>query len=149
MRCLFCGNEKTSIKDSRVNEAGERLRRRECEQCGKRFSTREQITSRLPQIVKSDERREHYSEHKLRTSIELALKKRPVATDTIDMLVARCEADMRRMAERELPASWIGQYIMDALRTMDRVAYLRYASVYRAFNDLDGFCLKYVSCTMT
>jgi transcriptional repressor NrdR len=140
MHCPFCPHEDTRVIDSRVAEDGSSIRRRrECPACGERFSTVEQAELRLPSVVKSDGRREAFDERKLRASFEKALQKRPVSAGQIDAAVMAVVNDLRKSGERELPARRIGEFVMAQLKPLDQVAYVRFASVYRSFEDVQDF----------
>lgn len=140
MHCPFCPHDDTRVIDSRVAEDGSSIRRRrECPGCGERFSTVEQAELRLPALVKSDGRREAFDERKLRTGFERALQKRPVSAGQIDLAVRAVVNDLRRSGERELPSRRVGEYVMDQLKMLDQVAYVRFASVYRSFQDVQDF----------
>lgn len=114
-------------------------RRRECEACGERFTTFERAELRLPQIIKSDGRREPFSEAKLRAGLSRALEKRPVDTASVDEVVAHIQRELRASGEREIPSRQIGEWVMHELKQLDPVAYVRFASVYRSFQDLNAF----------
>jgi transcriptional repressor NrdR len=140
MHCPFCPHEDTRVIDSRVAEDGSSIRRRrECPACGERFSTVEQVEWRLPAVVKSDGRREAFDERKLRASFEKPLQKRPVSAAQIDAAVLAVVNDVRKSGERELPARRVGEYVMAQLKLLDQVAYVRFASVYRSFEDVQDF----------
>lgn len=140
MRCPFCGHADTRVIDTRASEDGHQIRRRrECPNCGERFSTLEALELKLPQIVKHDGRREAFDERKLRTGFERALQKRPVAADTVDACVDRILQKLRRSTERELSSRQIGEWVMAELKAVDQVAYVRFASVYRRFEDVQAF----------
>ena len=140
MHCPFCQNEDTRVIDSRLTEDGSSVRRRrECEQCGERFNTYEPAELKLPTIVKSGERREMFDERKLRVSFERALQKRPVASDAVDAAVRAIVNDLRRSSEREVPSRQVGELVMRELKKLDQVAYVRFASVYRRFEDVQAF----------
>jgi transcriptional repressor NrdR len=140
MHCPFCPHDDTRVIDSRVAEDGSSIRRRrECPSCGERFSTVEQAELRLPTVVKSDGRREPFDERKLRVGFERALQKRPISAGQIDLAVRAVVNDLRRSGERELPSRRIGEYVMDQLKPLDQVAYVRFASVYRSFEDVQAF----------
>lgn len=140
MQCPFCAAEDTRVVDSRLADEGASVRRRrECPRCLERFTTFERAELQLPQIIKSDERRELFSEEKLRTGIQRALEKRPVDTDRIDALVQRIVHRMLAAGEREVPSRLIGEWVMDELKQIDGVAYVRFASVYRSFEDVRAF----------
>jgi len=140
MHCPFCQHEDTRVIDSRLADDGATVRRRrECPQCGERFNTFETAELKLPAIVKSGERRESFDERKLRTSFERALQKRPVASHDVDNSVREIINDLRRSGEREVPSRHIGELVMRELGKLDQVAYVRFASVYRRFEDVQAF----------
>ncbi len=140
MHCPFCQHEDTRVIDSRVSEDGATIRRRrECEQCGERFNTFETAELKMPAIVKTDGRREAFDERKLRTSFERPLQKRPVSAEQIDEAVRNVVVALRTAGERELPSRRIGEFVMQELRNLDQVAYVRFASVYRQFQDVEDF----------
>ncbi len=140
MHCPFCQHEDTRVIDSRLTEDGTTVRRRrECPACGERFNTFENAELKLPAIVKSDDRRENFDERKLRTGFERALQKRPVASSDIDEAVRLIMQDLRRSGEREVPARQVGDLVMRELKKLDQVAYVRFASVYRRFEDVHAF----------
>jgi transcriptional repressor NrdR len=140
MHCPFCQHEDTRVIDSRLADDGATVRRRrECPQCGERFNTFETAELKLPAIVKSGERRENFDERKLRTSFERALQKRPVASQDVDSAVREIVNDLCRSGEREVPARHIGELVMRELKKLDQVAYVRFASVYRKFEDVHAF----------
>jgi len=140
MHCPFCQHTDTRVIDSRVAEDGSTIRRRrECEKCGERFNTFETAELKLPTVVKSADRREAFDERKLRTSFERALQKRPVAADAVDAAVKEIVNDLRRSSEREISSRHIGELVMRELKKLDHVAYVRFASVYRSFEDVQAF----------
>jgi transcriptional repressor NrdR len=140
MHCPFCQHEDTRVIDSRLTEDGSTVRRRrECPQCGERFNTFETAELKLPAIVKSGERREAFDERKLRVSFERALQKRPVASHDVDSAVREIINDLRRSGEREVPSRQLGELVMRELKKLDQVAYVRFASVYRKFEDVQAF----------
>ena len=140
MRCAFCGDPETRVVDTRVTEDGMQVRRRrECPQCNARFSTFETVELKLPLIIKRDGRREPFAEAKLRGGIERAFEKRNVGLAQIDEIIEQVIRKLRTAGERELPASQLGAWVMQALKDVDQVAYVRFASVYRQFKDLDEF----------
>jgi len=140
MHCPFCQHEDTRVIDSRLTEDGATVRRRrECPQCGERFNTFETAELKLPAIVKSGERREAFDERKLRVSFERALQKRPVASEAVDAAVREIINDLRRSGEREVPSRQVGELVMRELKKLDQVAYVRFASVYRKFEDVQAF----------
>lgn len=140
MHCPFCQHEDTRVIDSRLTDDGASVRRRrECEQCGERFNTYETAELKLPAVVKSGERREMFDERKLRVSFERALQKRPVSSDAVDRSVHAIINDLRRSGEREVPSRQVGELVMRELKNLDQVAYVRFASVYRKFEDVHAF----------
>lgn len=140
MHCPFCQHEDTRVIDSRLAEDGATVRRRrECPQCGERFNTFETAELKLPTVVKSGERRQVFDERKLRTSFERALQKRPVASHDVDNSVREIVNDLRRSGEREVSSRQIGELVMRELKKLDQVAYVRFASVYRKFEDVHAF----------
>ncbi|MDA8360864.1 MAG: transcriptional regulator NrdR [Gammaproteobacteria bacterium] len=140
MRCPFCYAEETRVIDSRLADEGDAVRRRrECLACQERFTTFEHAELRLPQIIKSDGRREPFSESKLRGGLQRALEKRPVDAGQIDAIIAFVRRSLLASGEREIPSREIGEWIMEQLRRLDKVAYVRFASVYRSFQDLNAF----------
>ncbi len=140
MYCPFCQHEDTRVIDSRVSDDGSTIRRRrECEKCGERFNTFETAELKVPAVVKSDGRREPFDERKLRTSFNRALQKRPVASDEVDAAVRRVIDDLRRSGEREMASMRVGELVMRELKKLDQVAYVRFASVYRSFEDVQAF----------
>lgn len=140
MHCPFCQHEDTRVIDSRLADEGAAVRRRrECPNCGERFSTFETAEIKLPSIVKSDGRREPFDERKLRTSFDRALQKRPVSAGAIDKAVAEVIRALRHAGERELPSLRLGECVMAELKKLDHVAYVRFASVYRSFEDVQAF----------
>ncbi|MEE8386986.1 MAG: transcriptional regulator NrdR [Acidiferrobacterales bacterium] len=140
MHCPFCSAEDTKVVDSRIADDGNSVRRRrECTECGERFTTYETAQLRMPQLVKTDGRREAFIEDKLRTGIKRALEKRPVDTETIEAAIGRLRHKLITTGEREVSSRQLGEWVMDELQEMDAVAYVRFASVYRSFSDLDAF----------
>lgn len=140
MRCPFCKGEDTRVVDSRVVEQGDAVRRRrECEACGKRFSTYERAELRLPLVVKKDGGRESFDVGKVKRGMQKALEKRPVAAEQLDAAVNRVLGRVRELGEPEIPSQTLGAFVMDELRRLDGVAYVRFASVYRDFKDVDDF----------
>ena len=140
MHCPFCQHEDTRVIDSRLADDGTTVRRRrECPQCGERFNTFETAELKLPAIVKSGERRESFDERKLRVSFERALQKRPVASDAVDVAVRTIVNDLRKSGEREVPSRQVGELVMRELKKLDQVAYVRFASVDRKFEDVQAF----------
>ncbi len=140
MHCPFCQHEDTRVIDSRVSEDGATIRRRrECEQCSERFNTFETAEIKLPALVKSDGRREAFDERKLRIGLERALQKRPVSSDAVDNVLREVVRQLRGVNEREVPSRRVGEWVMDELKRLDQVAYVRFASVYRRFEDVQAF----------
>jgi transcriptional repressor NrdR len=140
MKCPFCGNTDTQVVETRVAEDGEFIRRRrQCAACEKRFTTYERPDLTFPAIVKKDGRRIDYERDKLRASMNLALRKRPVSTEQIDSAVERIEEKLLNLGVREIASNRIGELVMRELKKLDKVAYVRFASVYRSFEDIDEF----------
>lgn len=140
MHCPFCQHEDTRVIDSRLAEDGATVRRRrECPACGERFNTFETAEIKLPAIVKSDGRREAFDENKLRVGVERSLQKRPVSSDAVDDVVRNILRNLRQVNEREIASRRIGEWVMEELRRIDSVAYVRFASVYRRFEDVQAF----------
>ena len=140
MHCPFCQHEDTRVIDSRLTEDGTTVRRRrECPGCGERFNTFETAELKLPVLVKSDGRREPFDEAKLRIGFERALQKRPVSSEQIEAAVRAVLHAARTSGERELPSRRIGEFVMAELKKLDQVAYVRFASVYRRFEDVQAF----------
>ena len=140
MHCPFCQHEDTRVIDSRVSEDGSTIRRRrECEACSERFNTFETAELKLPALIKSDGRREAFDDRKLRTGFERALQKRPVTVEQVDAAVRGVVHALRMTGEREIPSRRLGVFVMDELKKLDQVAYVRFASVYRRFEDVADF----------
>jgi transcriptional repressor NrdR len=140
MHCPFCGHEETKVTDSRLAGAGAQIRRRrECLSCAERFTTFESAELVMPQVVKSDQRRMPFDESKLRSGMVKALEKRPVSSEAIDDSVTRICHKLRTMGEREVASRVIGELVMEELHHLDEVAFVRFASVYRSFQDVDAF----------
>ena len=140
MKCPFCGHVDTQVIDSRVNETGDTIRRRRrCLSCEKRFTTFETADIRLPQIVKNSGFREEFSEDKLREGFGRALHKRPVSTELVDDAIQRIRQKLLSLGEREIPSRQLGELVMMELKRLDKVAYIRFASVYKSFQDSDDF----------
>jgi transcriptional repressor NrdR len=140
MRCPFCGAQDTKVIDSRLAGDGDQVRRRRaCLSCAERFTTYETAELSLPRVVKRDGRREPFSDGKLRTGMLHAFEKRPVETDHIEAIVNRVKRRMLAAGEREVPSRQIGEWVMEELRGLDQVAYVRFASVYRSFEDVQAF----------
>ncbi|MGE0383875.1 MAG: transcriptional regulator NrdR [Gammaproteobacteria bacterium] len=140
MRCPFCASLNTRVVDSRLVGEGEQIRRRrECDDCHERYTTYETAELSMPRIVKSDGRREPFDEHKLRAGLERALRKRPVPAERIDRAVVNIVKQLRSANEREVDSRRVGEWVMEELRALDQVAYVRFASVYRSFEDVQAF----------
>jgi len=140
MHCPVCGNEATSVVDTRVIAEGSAIRRRrECDACGYRFSTSEEVEILDVAVVKRDGRRENYSRDKLSHGLKRALEKRPYTDASFRSLLNAIERDIQREKSNELTSSRIGEIVMDRLKTFDKIAYIRFASVYRQFEDVDSF----------
>ena len=140
MHCPFCQHTDTRVIDSRVSEDGATIRRRrECEACGERFSTLENIEIKLPAVIKSDGRRDTFDARKLRAGFDRALQKRPVSEEQIEAAVRAVIHAIRMSGEREIASRRIGEFVMNELRKLDHVGYVRFASVYRSFEDVADF----------
>lgn len=140
MRCPFCNEAETKVIDSRLVSEGDQIRRRrECLSCSERFTTYEVAELLMPRIIKSDNVPEPFNEAKLRAGIQKALEKRPVSIETVDSAVSQIKHELQSMGEREVPAMKLGELVMMQLKTIDHVAYVRFASVYRSFQDLAEF----------
>jgi transcriptional repressor NrdR len=140
MHCPFCGHAETKVNDSRLAGEGRQIRRRrECLACGERFTTFETAELLMPVVVKSNATREPFDEAKLRAGMGKALEKRPVSRESLEEAVSRVAHRLRSLGEREVSSRAIGELVMDELRALDEVAYVRFASVYRSFQDLEAF----------
>ncbi len=140
MRCPFCHSEDTQVLDTRASEEGDSIRRRRrCGQCDKRFTTYERIELAMPVIVKKNGSRTEFEASKLRGSLMLALRKRPVSADAVDAAIQRVEEKLRSSGEREILSGQIGELVMRELKRLDKIAYIRFASVYRSFEDVAEF----------
>lgn len=140
MRCPFCGHLDTKVIDSRLASDGMQVRRRrECIECGDRFTTYESAELVMPRIVKSDGTREPFNEEKLLTGVLRALEKRPVDTDSVEASISRIQHRLQSCGEREIPSRVLGEWVMEELRNLDQVAFVRFASVYRSFQDVSEF----------
>ena len=140
MRCPFCENEDTKVIDSRHTEEGHAIRRRrECEKCGKRFTTYEKIEEIILMVIKKDGSREAFDRSKIMNGIIKACEKRPVPLSEIEKVVDDIERGLNNMMEKEVKSTYIGELIMDNLKELDEVAYVRFASVYRQFTDINTF----------
>jgi transcriptional repressor NrdR len=140
VRCPFCQNADTQVIDSRASDEGATIRRRRrCIACEKRFTTYERVELAMPSIIKRGGGRAEYDREKLRGSMQLALRKRPVPREAVDEAIARIEDKLLSSAQRELKSEKIGELVMRELKRLDKVAYIRFASVYRSFEDVDEF----------
>lgn len=140
MKCPFCGTGETQVVDSRVNdEANSIRRRRRCSECDKRFTTYESVELIFPQVVKQNGKREDFSRNKLQQSFSRALHKRPVPVEYIDQAIERIIQKVLTYGEKEITARELGENVMLELKKMDKVAYIRFASVYRSFSDVEDF----------
>ncbi|HEY0200995.1 MAG TPA: transcriptional regulator NrdR [Burkholderiaceae bacterium] len=140
MKCPFCNHPDTQVMETREGEDGDFIRRRrQCSACDKRFTTYERPDLTYPALVKKDGRRMEYRREKLRASMNLALRKRPVSTEQVDNAIERIEEKLRGLGLREIPTSRLGELVMRELKKLDKVAYVRFASVYRSFEDIDDF----------
>lgn len=142
MKCPFCNNQETQVVETRVSEESDSIRRRrQCQACDKRFTTYERAEVNFPVVVKKDGRRLEYTGAKVKASISLALRKRPVSIDQIEAAMARIEEKLLALGQREVASTKIGELVMRELRRIDKVAYIRFASVYRSFEDVEEFAL--------
>ncbi|MEQ3693395.1 MAG: transcriptional regulator NrdR [Alcanivorax sp.] len=140
MHCPFCAHPETKVIDSRLVADGEQIRRRrECIQCGERYTTFETAELVMPRIIKQDGTREPFNDDKLRSGIQRALEKRPVSVEAIEAAITHIKQTLRATGEREIPSRDLGEWVMRELRSLDEVAFVRFASVYRSFKDLDEF----------
>lgn len=140
MYCPFCGQEDTKVIDSRLVADGSQVRRRrECSQCDERFTTYETAELALPRVIKRDGSRNPFNEEKLRSGILKALEKRPVSLEQIEEAIGRIKHHVRAGGEREITSQSIGEWVMQELSKLDQVAYVRFASVYRSFQDINAF----------
>lgn len=146
MRCPFCSDEANRVIDSRLGRDGNEIRRRrECLECGRRFTTRERIDEVLPKIVKRDERREDFQRIKLLNAVEKACEKRPVSADALERLVDRVERTVQELGEKEVSSSLIGERMMEELITLDTLAAARFASVFRNFQGAEDYATFFTS----
>ena len=140
MKCPYCGYDESKVIDSRPTDEGERIRRRrECLKCGERFTTYEVIETVPIIVIKKDKSRESFDRNKLLNGLLRACEKRPVSIDTLERVVDEIEGSLQNSLDREVPSSLIGKYAMEKLKTIDEVAYVRFASVYREFKDIATF----------
>ncbi len=140
MKCPFCSFQDSKVVDSRPDKGGSAIRRRrECESCGKRFTTHERVEEILPLVMKKDGRREPFDRMKVIAGVQKACEKRPVSVETIERLVDKLETRLQEGNEREISSTVIGEWVMRELHDLDEVAYVRFASVYRSFKDITEF----------
>jgi transcriptional repressor NrdR len=140
MFCPFCSAQETKVIDSRLVADGAQVRRRrECLECRERYTTFEIAELVMPRVVKRDDRREPFNEDKLRAGLQRALEKRPVSTEKVENCIVRIKSSLRATGEREIKSEFVGSLIMDELKELDKVAYVRFASVYRSFEDIREF----------
>lgn len=140
MKCPFCNGSDTQVIDSRVSEEGDTIRRRRrCTACERRFTTYERVELSMPAVVKRNGTRTEFDLEKLRGSLKLALRKRPVSTEQVDAAVARIEENLLTSGKREVSTGYLGELVMNELIKLDQVAYVRFASVYKSFEDINEF----------
>jgi len=140
MRCPFCSHQETQVAETRESDEGDVVRRRRrCQKCDKRFTTYERAEITLPAVVKKDGARVEFDPAKLRASMMLALRKRPVSMEQVDAAIDRIQDQLLATGARELPSARLGELVMRELKRIDKVAYVRFASVYRSFEDVDAF----------
>ena len=138
MKCPYCQNQEDKVIDSRASKEGDAIRRRrECLKCGKRFTSYERVEELVPMVIKKDGRREPFHVEKIRSGLLIACKKRPIETERIDRIVDMIEKNLVGLGVKEVESSWIGEQIMTELKDLDKVAYVRFASVYRKFKDIN------------
>ena len=140
MHCPFCNHTDTQVMETRVLDGGDRIRRRRrCTACDRRFTTYERVELSMPDVIKSDGRRVPYERSKLEYSMRLALRKRPVSDEALENALDQVETRLFKLGVREIPSNTIGEHVMRVLRDLDTVAYIRFASVYRQFEDIEAF----------
>ncbi|HWR89954.1 MAG TPA: transcriptional regulator NrdR [Dissulfurispiraceae bacterium] len=140
MKCPFCGAVKDKVIDSRAGKDGDVIRRRRsCLQCGQRFTSNERVEDPMPLVVKKDGNREFFDRHKILTGLKKACEKRPVSMSKLEEIESGIEKKLVNLGVKEIDSSWIGEEIMAALKDLDKVAYVRFASVYRQFKDINDF----------
>jgi transcriptional repressor NrdR len=140
MYCPFCGAQDTKVIDSRLVAEGTQVRRRRCcNECNERFTTFEVAELVMPRLIKSDGRREPFDDEKLLVGIHRALEKRPVSLEAIETAVSKIKSTLRATGEREVPSKMVGELVMEQLKSLDKIAYIRFASVYRSFEDVREF----------
>lgn len=140
MRCPFCSFQDTKVIDSRLVAEGDQVRRRrECQECGERFTTFEGAELLMPRVIKGDGTRQPFDDAKLKSGIMRAVEKRPVSVEDVEKSILKIQSQLRALGEREVSAQMIGEMVMDALKKLDQVAFVRFASVYRRFKDVSEF----------
>jgi len=140
VKCPFCGSIEDKVIDSRTSKEGDAIRRRrECLRCGKRFTSYERVEDLLPEVVKKDGRRESFDRIKILTGLKKACEKRPIGIETLDNITDSIEKKLVGLGVKEIKSTWIGEEVMSSLRELDKVAYVRFASVYRQFKDINEF----------
>ncbi|MCC7005345.1 MAG: transcriptional repressor NrdR [Ottowia sp.] len=140
MKCPFCHHPETTVSDSRVAEEGDAVkRRRRCDACERRFTTYERVELSLPTVVKKNGCRADYERSKLRNSMRLALRKRPVSAETVDQAIMHIEEKLLARNEKEISSNQLGELVMHELKNLDNIAYIRFASVYKSFEDVSQF----------
>lgn len=138
MKCPFCGNLEDKVIDSRTSREGDAIRRRrECLKCGKRFTSYERVEDIIPMVIKKDGRREAFDRAKILVGLTKACEKRPIAVDTLEGITDTIVKKLIGLSVKEISSSWIGEEVMSALKDLDKVAYVRFASVYRQFKDIN------------
>ena len=138
MKCPFCGNLEDKVIDSRTNREGNAIRRRrECLKCAKRFTSYERVEDIIPMVVKKDSRREPFEREKVLTGLKKACEKRPIGVETLEGITDAIEKRLIGLSVKEIQSTWIGEEVMSSLRELDKVAYVRFASVYRQFKDIN------------
>ncbi|HBR22049.1 MAG TPA: transcriptional regulator NrdR [Nitrospiraceae bacterium] len=137
MKCPFCGNLEDKVIDSRTSKEGDAIRRRrECLKCGKRFTSYERVEDLVPMVVKKDGRREPFDRPKILRGLEKACEKRPVSVEALEGIVDSIEKKLITLGVKEIQSTWVGEEVMSSLKELDKVAYVRFASVYRQFKDI-------------
>lgn len=138
MKCPFCGNLEDKVIDSRASREGEAIRRRrECLKCGKRFTSYERVEDVVPMVIKKDGRRESFDRGKILGGLKKACEKRPISVDLLEGITDSIEKKLNGMGVKEIPSAWLGEEVMNSLKETDKVAYVRFASVYRQFKDIN------------
>lgn len=138
MKCPFCGNLEDKVIDSRTSREGNAIRRRrECLRCAKRFTSYERVEDIIPMVVKKDNRREPFERQKVLVGLKKSCEKRPIGMETLEGITDNIEKKLIGLSVREIPSTWIGEEVMSSLRDLDKVAYVRFASVYRQFKDIN------------